>query len=226
MEDTHQEEAAPIRLTIVPVAHISKKSARLVQQTIESERPALVGVELCRERLAGLVNKRNRNVDVKMLITHPTSGILFVAQQVLGKWWNIKPGGEMMTAFRSAGEAGIPFALLDKPIRTITRDIEKIPLKEKIGIILSGDLIQLPKKATLNDLMKPEVLVTLLNKMKKQFPVSYEVFVDSRNRYMFRNLLLHKPKSAVMIVGAAHVPGITELAKQSEQKVIVSIVGA
>jgi len=129
-----------------------------------------------------------------------------------------------MAALRAAGDTATPVALLDKPIRLIAKDIEKIPLREKIGLIFSGGISPLPKKATLSDLMKPEVLNLLLAKMKKDFPVSYKVFVDSRNRYMLRKLLAHKPESAVVVVGAAHVPGIMELAKKSEQKINLKVV--
>ena len=225
MAGEQKEETKPISITLVPVAHISKKSAQLVRETIELEKPKLIGLELCKERLEGLVRKEDRRMDLRMMFTHPTSGVLFVAQQLLGKWWNIKPGGEMMAALRAAGDIGTPVALLDKPVRVIARDIERIPLREKIGLLFSGGFNPIPKKITLSELMKPETLKILLDKMKKDFPISYKVFVDSRNRYMFRKLLAHKPESAVVVVGAAHVPGIMELAGKSEQKINIKVVG-
>jgi pheromone shutdown protein TraB len=212
-----------MRLTIVPVAHISRKSAELVRETIELEKPQLVGLELCRERLEAIVKGGPRTMDPWTAVTHPTSALLFSAQQLLGRWWGINPGGEMMEAVRAAGDTGKPVALLDRPIRAIARDIEKIPLREKLGMVFTGGIPG--KKMGLNELMKPENLNALLGKMEKDFPVSYRVFVDSRNRHMFRKLLFHKPESAVIVVGAAHVPGIAKLAEESGEKISVKVVG-
>jgi len=211
-----------LSLTLVPVAHISKKSAELVRETIEQENPQLIGLELCRERLEGLVRGGTRSMDFRTAISHPTSALMFAAQQILGKWWQIKPGSEMIEALRAARDIEKPIILLDKPIRVIARDIEKIPLKEKIGMIFSGGN-PIKKKMGLKEMMQPENLNILLSKLEKEFPVSYKVFVDSRNRYMFKKLLFHKPESAVVIVGAAHVPGLQKLAEESEQKINVKV---
>jgi len=220
-----EEEIQEMSLTLVPVAHISKKSAELVRETIELEKPELVGLELCRERLEGLARPGPRTMSLEMVIAHPTSAVLFFAQQLLGKWWHIKPGSEMVAALQAAGDNQIPVALLDKPVRSISRDIEKIPLKEKFGLVFSGGFNQFPDKMTLKELMKQKNLVVLLDKMKKDFPVAYSVFVESRNKYMFKRLLFHKPQSAVVVVGAAHVPGLMELAEESEAKIKVKVVG-
>jgi len=211
-----------MNLTLVPVAHISKKSAELVRETIEQEKPQLVGLELCRERLEGLVRGGTRSMDLRTAISHPTSALMFAAQQVLGKWWRIKPGSEMIEALRAASETETPVVLLDKPIRVIARNIEQIPLKEKIGMVFSGGN-PLKKKMTIKEMMEPENLSILLAKLEADFPVSYKVFVDSRNSYMFRKLMFHKPKSAVVVVGAAHVPGLQKLAEDSEQKINLKI---
>jgi pheromone shutdown protein TraB len=214
-----------MELTIVPVAHISKESAELVRETIEKENPQLIGLELCRERFEGLAKGRNRAPGIRMLFSRPTTAIMFVAQQIIGKWWKIKPGEEMVEALRTAAKIGKPIILLDRPIRAIAKDIEKIPLKEKFGMVFSGGF-GLPKgKATLKQLMKPETINRLLLKMEKDFPATYSVFVDSRNRHMLRKLVFHKPESAVIVVGAAHVPGILKLAKESEYMIKVKVAG-
>ena len=219
------QEIREISLTLVPVAHISQKSAQLVRKTIELEKPQLIGLELCRERFEGLAKKGPRTMDFGMMFAHPTSAVLFVVQQLIGKWWQVKPGTEMVEALRTARDMGIPVALLDKPVRAISRDIERIPLKEKLGLVLSGGFNPFKQKMTLSQIMQPENLQILLTKMRNEFPESYKVFVESRNRYMFRKLLFHKPESAVVVMGAAHVPGFTKLAEESEQKINVKIVG-
>ncbi len=204
-----------MKLTLVPVAHISRRSAALVRDTILKENPQLIGLELCRERLHALMRKKNRLPDIKALLTHPTSALMLIVQQLIGKWWKIQPGTEMIAALRAAAEIGKPVALLDRPVRSIAKDIEKIPIREKLGFLFWGN--PLDKKITLKEIMKFENLNKLLSKMEKDFPVAYNVFVDSRNKYIFEKLLVCKPKTAVVVVGAAHVPGILKLAKEHKE---------
>jgi len=69
------------------------------------------------------------------------------------------------------GPAVAQQAVSDRPIRAIARDIEKIPLKEKFGMVFSGGF-GLPKgKSTLGELMQPETINKLLGKMEKDLTI-------------------------------------------------------
>jgi pheromone shutdown protein TraB len=215
------EEKEPIRLTFVPVAHLSKGSPALVRKTIEKEMPQYIGLELCRPRLEALVRGGNRSPSLSMAFSHPTTAVMYVAQQFLGKWWNLRPGEEMVEALRVARDIQRPVLLLDQDIRLTSKLIEKIPLKEKIGLLFAGGMPmpgQGKEKMTLEKLMEPKNLEILLSKMEKEFPATYKVFVSSRNKQMFEKLMKVEPESAVIVVGAAHVPGLLKLAKESEEK--------
>ncbi len=214
------EEKEPIRITFVPVAHLSKGSPALVRKTIEKEMPQYIGLELCRPRLEALVRGGGRSPSLSMALSHPTTAVMYVAQQLLGKWWNLKPGEEMVEALRTARDIQRPVLLLDQDIRLTSKLIEKIPLKEKIGLVLGGGRMpgQGKEKMTLEKIMEPKNLEILLSKMEKEFPTTYRVFVSSRNKHMFEKLMKVEPESAVVVVGAAHVPGLLKLAKESEEK--------
>ncbi len=209
------ENPGPMRLTIIPVAHVSKKSAELVHKTILEENPDVIGLELCCERLASLSGGKRRGMDLRTALAHPTSAFLFIAQQALGKFWKIDPGSEMVAALRAAALARKPVLLLDRPIRLTAKAIEKIPLGEKIGMLFWDIPLGRKKGVKLEHLMDPATLRPLLSSMKERFPMSYEVFVESRNRHMLAVLLKRNPQSAVIVVGAAHSEGIKELAEQS-----------
>ncbi|MBN2122300.1 TraB/GumN family protein [Candidatus Micrarchaeota archaeon] len=217
------ENTSPMRLTIIPVAHVSKKSAELVHKTILEENPEVVGLELCRERLASLSARERRGMDIRTAISHPTSAFLYLAQQALGKFWRITPGSEMVAALRAAALSNKPVLLLDRPIRLTARELEKIPLGEKLGMLFWDIPLGRKKGVKLEHLMDPAALRPLLSSMKEKFPKSYEVFVESRNRYMLAMLLKRNPQSAVIVVGAAHSEGIKELAEQSGAKMEITI---
>lgn len=209
-----------VELVIVPVAHVSKRSAALAHKAILETAPDVIGLELCRERLASIAQGKGK-ADFMMLLSHPTSFLMFIAQQLIGRAWKVRPGLEMIYALRASAKVGKPVILLDRPIRAIAKDIEKIPLREKLGLLFWGNPLE--KNLTLNELMEPQNLSSLLLRMKEDFPVSYSVFVESRNRHMFRSLLARNPASAVIVVGAAHVPGIAALARDSDRKINVRI---
>jgi len=212
------EEKEPIRLTFVPVAHLSKGSAALVRKTIEKEMPQYIGLELCRPRLEALV-RGSRSPSLSMAFSHPTTAVMYAAQQLLGKWWNLKPGEEMVEALRVARDIQRPVLLLDQDIRLTSKLIEKIPLREKIGLIFAGGMPgQGKEKMTVEKLMEPKNLEILLSKMEREFPTTYRVFVSSRNKHMFEKLMRHEPESAVLVVGAAHVPGLLKLAKEAGER--------
>lgn len=210
------EEKEPIRLTFVPVAHLSKGSPALVRKTIEKEMPQYIGLELCRPRLEALA-RGSGSPSLSMAFSHPTTAIMYVAQQLLGKWWNLKPGEEMVEALRVSRDIQRPILLLDQDIRLTSRLIEKIPLREKIGLIFGGGAPGMDKMSV-EEMMEPKNLEILLAKMEKDFPTTYRVFVSSRNRHMFEKLMKAEPESAVIVVGAAHVPGLLKLAKEAEEK--------
>jgi pheromone shutdown protein TraB len=222
-KNNENELREPMKLTIIPVAHISAQSAQLVEETIVREDPDIIGLELCRERLASLSKGAKRGMDLRTAISHPTSAFLFFAQQALGKFWKINPGLEMVAALKAATVIGRPVALLDRPIRATAREIEKIPLREKLGMLLWDGGLKPRKGLKVKDLMDEEVLVPLLSGMKEKFPHSYSVFVESRNRYMLARLLAQNPKKAVIVVGAAHAGGIRELAQNSGKEISVEI---
>jgi pheromone shutdown protein TraB len=224
ISERKEEVQKPMKLTIIPVAHISAQSAQLVEETIVREDPDLIGLELCRERLASLSKGARRGMDIRTAISHPTSAFLFLAQQALGKFWKINPGLEMVAALKAASVIGKPVALLDRPIRLTAREIEKIPLREKLGILLWDGGIKNRKGIKIRDLMDEGVLAPLLSGMREKFPLSYKVLVESRNKYMLARLLAQNPAKAVLVVGAAHAGGIRELALKAEKPVKVEIV--
>jgi pheromone shutdown protein TraB len=212
-----------MRLTIIPVAHVSKKSAQLVHKTILEEDPEIIGLELCRERLASLSSGARRGMNLRTALSHPTSALLYVAQQALGKFWKINPGSEMVAALRAASLARKPVLLLDRPIRLTAMAIEKIPLGEKLGMLFWDCPLKHKKGVKLEQLMDPATLRPLLSSMKERFPESYEVFVESRNRRMLAALLSKNPQNAVIVVGAAHSEGIKELAEKSGRQMEITI---
>ncbi len=222
--ENREEEQIPMKLTIIPVAHISRRSAQIVEETIIREDPDIIGLELCRERLASLSKGPQRGMDIRTAVSHPTSAFLFLAQQALGKIWKISPGSEMVAALKAATIVGKPVALLDRPIRFTAKEIEKIPLSEKIRMLFWDGGLKSKKGIKMQDLMDEKFLTPLLWSMKEKFPYSYGVFVESRNRHMFGRLLAHNPKNAVIVVGAAHVSGISELAKCAGKPINVEIV--
>lgn len=205
-----------MELIIVPTAHVSKQSITKVRETILREKPNLVAVELCASRFRSLMHGERPSI-MQMLNT-PLYSTLFLIQQALGVLFGSKPGAEMKEAILAASEAKIPILLADVDINITMRRAAKIPLREKLGIILqiftspfSGGL----KRASLDDLTTPNFLAPILSKFQTEFPVTYSALVEQRNRHIFSSLLNFPDKKIVLVVGAGHAAGIAELARSN-----------
>ena len=199
------EESKP-RIILVPIAHIHKKSIALVRSVIQREQPDYVGVELCAQRLEALFARRSPHL--RELLGRPKSALLFLLQQGMGKMWGITPGSEMKEAVLAASKTRTPVLLLDRPIGSIAREIERIPLREWMKILLSPSRPSGMGKMSVDTLMRRENLEKLLAEMEKNLPRTYGTFVARRDGHMAAALLARGPAKTVAVVGAAHVPGI------------------
>ena len=111
-------------IILVGTAHISKTSLELVRETIESEHPDTVCVELDEGRLKSIQDPdRWKKTDLKEVIKKKQLATL-IANLVLGSYQKrmgdqtgVKPGSELKEAVNIANEKQIPLVLADRDIK-------------------------------------------------------------------------------------------------------------
>jgi len=228
MDSTYNNGLPDIEnITIIGVAHVSTKSIEKVRETIQSEKPDIVALELDKGRFIGLIggeeSSTTDNVDSKKLKPNEfrfilTNTILSYVQERLGKKLQIKPGEEMVAAIEEANKIGARVVLIDRDIRiTLNLLLDRLSIKEKAKAFFSilGSLFIRKKDLEDIDSITEEGLVDdLVTEVEKTFPNVAKVLIDERNLYMAERLIelvqKDKNKKIVAVIGAGHEKGVKE----------------
>jgi len=214
--------APPMKIILVPTAHVSAESVRKVRETIMGEQPDAIAIELCKKRFIGMIE--NKKPTTLELISSPLYGFLYLFQQLLGKVFGSEPGLEMKEAALLASQLNKPLILADRDITITMNMVKAIPLTEKLAILFELALTPFKLRVfKLSEITEPKFLLPFMQEFRKKFPKTYFALVDSRNEFIFRSLLAFGAEKTVAVVGAGHVPGLLELVKRhnlnSERKI-------
>jgi len=218
------------QIILVGTAHISKESIILVEETIEKEKPDIIGVELDKERLEQLLSGRKWEQTNIIDVIKTGKTYLFLLnillsnmQKQLGKSVGIKPGAEMLVAVKKAQETKTPVQLLDRDIRiTLKRAFNVMSLKEKLklgGTLLAGFFGKGEKidAKTIEDLKDQDLINKLMKELGKQMPSMKQVLVDERDEYIAEMIKRSPGKKIVAIVGAGHLSGIEKIINENKK---------
>lgn len=218
-------------LTIIGTSHISKQSIKEVEQTILSQKPKIVAIELDKGRAKALTSKKTRlrlkdifKIGIKAFLLGWLGGLL---QKSLGKRVGTSPGSEMKKAIKTAIKVKADLAFIDRDIIiTLKRLTKQLTFKEKLRFFLEtffGFLF--PKKLIKFDIKKvpPKKLIKeLTNKIKEDYPTIYRILITERNQIMAQRLNrlmnIYKKDKIIAVVGAGHEEGIIKILKNETNK--------
>jgi pheromone shutdown-related protein TraB len=210
-------------LILIATAHVSHESVDLVKQVIESEQPDSVCVELDEGRFESVMNpKKWRETDIvkiiksKKVVAMLANLALSSYQKKIAKKLNIQVGREMIQGIESAKENGAELILADRNIQTTFMRIwRKLTFFEKIKLFFSFFLSFDKEEASLTEedlqnMLKDDILESLLKDLRKQFPTIGEVLLSERDQYLAAKIKEAPGKKIVAVLGGAHVPGVKE----------------
>jgi len=209
------------RIVIVGTAHVSQESVDLVRQTIEQEKPDIVGVELDFQRLQQLrQGKKWQQLDLNQIIREGKTHLFLLnvllsnLQRQIGRDFGVRPGSEMLMAVKIAAEKKLPIALLDRDVGvTLKRALNRMGIveKAKLGYSILGGFLgfgQKLDKKTIEQLKQKDVLNALMQQLSKEMPSVKKVLVDERDVFIANRIMQTKAKRIVAVVGAGHIEGI------------------
>lgn len=218
-------------LKIIGTSHIAKQSIEEIKKAVEEFQPDIVAVELDVQRAAALMQKQKNKASLSDIAKIGVKGYAFVKigqyiQQRLGKVVGVAPGSEMKTALEIANVKKLQIALIDQPINITLKNFSKeLTWKEKGQFAL--DLLKgllFPKKQMkqygldefdLHKVPEKQVILKIVNRMKKQYPSIYKTIIADRDKYMVKQLvklLRENPEKKILaIVGAGHQEGMEKL---------------
>lgn len=206
------------RLTLVGVAHILPESMEEVREVISEGEPEVVGVELCRGRYFQLTTDLEAEEGIRSLFSRVglLARILRFFQEKMGQRTGMFPGEEMLTAVQEAQETGASVALIDRDINlTLRRLIDRMGFWEKLRILseVLFSFLWTGRKIEFEDLTEEEVVEELISTLKDSSRTAYDVLIKERNEYMadrITDLLGSRGGKILCVVGAGHIPGLTE----------------
>jgi pheromone shutdown-related protein TraB len=216
------------KILLVATAHVSKESAELVKQVIEEERPDSVCIELDEDRYQNIQNpKAWENTDIVKVIKSKRVGFLLANlalssyQKRIAKQLGTSVGGEMLQGIESAKEVGATLVLADRKFKPpFCASGGNSALGE--GKLLISLLFSFEDDAKISDkdiqeLLKADMLESVLIDMRKQFPKIGDILISERDQYLAYKIREAPGEKIVAVLGGAHVPGVkNELYKEQD----------
>lgn len=217
-------------IILIGTAHISKKSVDEVKNTIESERPDVVCVELCKQRYDILNDKEKwKNTDIIKIIKEKKTSLFLVNlilsnfQRRLGEDVGVLPGAEMVEAMNTAKNLNIPIELADRDISiTMKRAYRKMSAFEKYKflslILLTLFFSEKLKPEEIEQLKNKDVMSQMMDELSFAFPNIKNVLIDERDYYLSNKILNARGNKIVAVVGSGHLAGIKRNIEKFSEK--------
>ncbi len=216
------------QIILIGTAHVSKESARLVNEVIDKEKPDTVGVELCKKRYDS-IRKKSKWEDTKITkIIKEGKTQLFLAnlllssfQKRIGEDLKITPGDEMIQAINAGKKSSAKIVLLDRDIQvTLKRAWREMSISEKFKLTYSliAGLIQPEEieEEMIEQLKEKDIVTQMMEELGREIPSAKKVLIDERDIYIANKILASPGKKIVAVVGAGHIEGIKKHLKKKE----------
>ena len=213
-------------LYLIGTAHVSGDSVKFVEECINEFEPDTVAVELDKNRMDVLKNRRKyEETDIfdifrkKKVLFFTVQLIMSGYQKKIAEKTGSAPGSEFKKAIELAEEKNLKLVNADRDISvTLKRTINAMTFKEKVKFftgMLFGDDKDVDEKA-IEELKKGDMLMQIIGEMQDEFPSLKRTILDERDRCLAANIAQNLGEKTVAVVGAAHVPGI--LRRLQEEK--------
>ena len=224
-------------IRLIGTAHVSKDSINEVTETIRSEMPAVVCVELDQGRYASITRQDNwEKLNISKVLKEG-KGFLLLAnlalasfQRRLGNELGVKPGDEMIAAVNTALELGIEFSLCDREVQTTLRRAWAncgfwSKCKLLAALLSSAFVTEKLSAEEIESLKNSNELDGMMAELSGYLPAVKETLIDERDRYLAAKIWESSGKAAginaagnpaagnpavgtLAVVGAGHLKGI------------------
>lgn len=206
---------------IIQTAHVSKASVEEVKTAIDTLNPDVVCVELDVKRANGLMSETKTEIDLKQIIKQKKVAsflmnlILSNTQKQMGEDLDTEVGGEMKQAILSAKEHNIPIRYIDRDIQiTMKRLWNQFGLFKKVnlGVTLFSSLFSSERitEEEVENLKQSDLLLSAIDELDEQYPEISQVILHERNQYMAEKVNKLPYENILVVIGAAHAPGMIE----------------
>ena len=217
-------------IILVGTAHVSIESIAEVENTIRTEMPDCVCVELDEGRYAAMMEKnRWESLDI-IKVLKEKKGFLLLANLVLASFQKrmglnvgVKPGDEMKAAIDIARELNIPTEMVDRPIQvTLKRAWAQNGYTGKSKILASLLAAAFSKEkleaAAIEKLKQKSEMDAMLDEVALNMPEVKEVLIDERDVWLGTKIFQASGKKVLAVIGAGHLNGTEKRIMALEKK--------
>jgi len=215
-------------IVLLGTAHVSAESLEEVKESILSESPDHVCVEMDEGRLKNLEDgKRWAATDLKNVL-RKGQGFMMMAnlalasfQRRMGADTGVQPGAEMKAAVDASREGNIPFSCSDRSIQvTLNRAWRLSGLWSKLKLISSLIASVISNESAspeeIEALKKSDAMQGMMNELAEYLPAVKTVLIDERDHFLASKIFTAPGAKILAVVGAAHVPGILNMMEELE----------
>lgn len=218
-------EKGKTQITILGTAHVSKTSAEVVKELIDSNHFDIVAVELDSARYEAITDKnRYRSMDLVSIIKNRQTGLvatnlaLSAYQKRLADQLGVEPGAEMKQAIDSARKKSLTLWCIDRNVSTtMKRTWHGLSFLEKANLIFGfGGFFdkQEISEEEIEKLKTGDMLESTFSDFAENSQSIYSSLIDERDRYMaaqiLKNIDISEKKNILVIIGAGHMKGLTQ----------------
>ena len=217
-------QLANTRVTILGTAHVSKASADMVAQLIDSKQFDTVAIELCDSRYQAMANPSSlADMDLFEVIRKKKASMVAASlalgayQQRLAEQFDVRPGEEMRVAIKKAEQHNLDLQLIDRDVGiTLKRLYRSVAWWRKLYVIagLMASVLSNEKvtEEEIEKLKSGDMLASTFAQFATSAADLFNPLVAERDRFMAAKLTLladRQPhKHILAIVGAGHLAGI------------------
>lgn len=207
-------------IILIGTAHVSKESCGEVTNAVREKQPDCVAIELDKGRYESLNDTESwRNLDI-VKVLKKKQGFLLLANLVLagfqrrmGNNVGVKPGDEMRAADDAAKQAGIPVALVDRPIQTtLSRAWAENSLWGKCKLLATLIASAFDKEEVsgedIEKLKDTSEMDNMMRELSDFMPAIRRVLIDERDRYLASKIWECRGNKILAVLGAGHLPGV------------------
>lgn len=207
-------------IILVGTAHISAGSVQEVKDSILSERPDCVCVEIDAGRARTLTEKNSwESLDVVKVIKEGKAFLLLANlvlssfQKRMGSSTGVSPGAEMLAALDAAREVGARTALCDREIQvTLRRAWARSGFwgrtKLLASLVASAFSTEKLSEKQIEDMKAKGAIDDMMGELADYLPKVKEVLIDERDRYLAAKIWEAGGQKSLAVVGAGHMGGI------------------
>jgi len=219
---------------LLGTAHVSQKSADVVQALIETDHFDTVAIELDEIRFQAITDEnRYKNMDLVSIIKNKQTGLIATNlamsayQSRLAEQLGVEPGAEMKQAIKSSQAKNLSLLKIDRSVGiTMKRTWRSLRFMEKINLLFGfGGFFDKEEisEQEIEKLKSGDMLESTFHEFAENSESLYKSLIDERDQFMAARLQQatkttttspQPPKKVLVVIGAGHLNGINTYMQQ------------